>query len=137
MGTHALVGGVTADGEKLGVYVHYDGMPDYMLPALRAMVERDGAAEVIDTLLAATSGGWSYLSHEYVADRDGRGFEPVDGYGVRFNDSPGRDPQPAETATGGFLSYVYFVTREGEVEWAQVTGGYPEDWSWRVEAVAR
>ena len=71
----------------IGTYVHFDGYPQHMMPALTAMIERDGIDTVIDTLIIP--GGWSLLNPNANGSPEPLGAERargVVGYGVAYND---------------------------------------------------
>lgn len=51
MATHSTIGYETPDGGYVGVYVHYDGYPQHMLPRVREMSWDAVATEVSRAIL--------------------------------------------------------------------------------------
>lgn len=60
MSTRSFVGTVTNDGKIRARYVHSDGYPTGMGPALAALIERDGLKVALTTI--AGHPGWSGLA---------------------------------------------------------------------------
>jgi hypothetical protein len=120
MSTRSLIGTPNGDGFR-GRYKHSDGYPSGTLPDLLALVKRDGAAKVVQTL-TVDHYGWSALYTEQeppeysVNTLEDERFEWVPGYGIAYTD----------TVIEGFRGEPYQqVTAD---EWL----GYgPGDDSWR------
>lgn len=54
MSTRSIIGTVARNGDFEGLYCHYDGYPSNMVPALAAIITRDGAA-ALDVLTGKTA----------------------------------------------------------------------------------
>lgn len=81
MSTRSVVAIPTANGGWKGRYVHFDGYPEHMLPALTDLISRKGLDRVIDVLInwnpawasigggdavfASTLGGTSHKVSDY------------------------------------------------------------------------
>jgi len=62
MGTHAQIGVKYHDGSINGTYVHYDGYPDHMTPALEQFVENFTTSGLTVAILsAAQHGGYRFF----------------------------------------------------------------------------
>lgn len=129
MGTRSVVYAKTEQG-IVGVYVHWDGYPGTRLPILHRLIERDGAAKVVATILGKPS-GWSNLDPDQQADelgplqQDGR-FEAVPGYGVQYTDVDGqseteyRSIYPDDRSWD--IEYVYVFGHDNSILWAPNSG---------------
>ena len=72
------------------VYTHWDGYPEWMMPALVEIVQRDGYDTAIRTLITESPDGWSQINPQFAASQDTiEGFEIVEGYGTRYDDGSG------------------------------------------------
>jgi hypothetical protein len=124
MSTRSVVYGRTESGIK-GVYVHSDGHPETRLPVLAVLIRRDGVDRVMSTLLEQTW-GWSFLDSDPegmplpASKQDGR-FEVVPGYGVRYTEEDGGEPDYRDTSNEGRLDavYVYVVEQDGSISYAE------------------
>jgi len=136
MSTRSLVGGLTDSG-TYAVYVHNDGYPEGRLPELDAIIERDGAAKALATILSAREGGWSVLDANTKLGRSsslGDRGRVVEGYGVAYTDAPDVPPLrfPEEYSTDAWIEYVYLISEVGPVKFVNVPHGTPpEEWSWK------
>lgn len=110
---------------KRVIYVHFDGYAEAKLPTLSKMIARDGAEKVVETLLSARTGGWSYLHDDEPEGGDtgslGDRGRIVPGYGLAYTDA-----QIEPTYVGDGLSeddriwieYVYLIHPEtGVITW--------------------
>ena len=61
MGTRSVVGYATPTGFK-GVYVHWDGYPEHMVPMLYELLRRDGYEHVCKVLVDEHPNGWSLIN---------------------------------------------------------------------------
>jgi|19_taG_2_1085344.scaffolds.fasta_scaffold17708_7 hypothetical protein len=62
MGTHAQLGVKHRDGSINGTYVHYDGYPDHMLPAIEKFIQRFTTSGLTVAILRASqSGGYRFF----------------------------------------------------------------------------
>ena len=112
MATRSTIGYETADGGYVGVYCHYDGYPDYMGPALSAMLH----ADVVIMVSKGLAGGGIRCVFE--PDSEGR----PGGYEV-FDDGP-RSPNTAWPRRPE--EYAYRKRWDGRVEFIDSTGNVYE-----------
>jgi hypothetical protein len=108
MATRSTIGYETADGGYVGVYCHYDGIPEYQMPILRGMYHAD---VVILVSRALQGGGIRFLSktgdHEIYSDR----------------------PIKAETDWPYCAEdYAYIKRLDGRVEWVSHAQKTPIEW---------
>jgi hypothetical protein len=62
MGTHAQIGIRHRDGSINGTYVHYDGYPDHMTPALEQFIQRFTTSGLTIAILRASErGGYRFF----------------------------------------------------------------------------
>lgn len=119
MATRSIVAKRTTDGIT-GVSVHFDGHPASRLPTLRALIRRDGAAKVADTILR-TPHGWLLLDENQTGDPlDDDDVIVAAGYGQEFVDDLADDnywspemPIPDE------VLYIYVLAEDGGIDWAE------------------
>lgn len=129
MSTRSLVG-IKSESGFIGRYVHSDGYPEGMLPDLQKLIERDGAKVVGDTILSADKGGWSTLSTVLSGNYLGEDrAELVEGYGLKYLDSPASKPITLESIKGGdsWMEYAYFIDvsdgpEQGTIYWCDLLG---------------
>ena len=57
MGTHAQLGVRKQDGSITGCYIHYDGYPDHMIPAIKNYVDRFTTSGLVLLIASAQAGG--------------------------------------------------------------------------------
>lgn len=150
MGTRSIVAARIGDQIR-GVYVHWDGYPEGRLPVLRALIERDGVGQVVDTILGKPS-GWSSLSNHQSTELDaflcdGR-FLAIEGYGVQYNDEPVQirgesvvqaDADywvPEDHSTDDiWIEYIYIINQDGSVDWAASPAAAAfDDLAWQSDA---
>jgi len=63
MGTHAQIGIRHRDGSINGTYVHYDGYPDHMVPAIEKFIQRFTTSGLtIAILRASQTGGYRFFA---------------------------------------------------------------------------
>lgn len=114
---------------KRVVYCHYDGYSEAKLPELTALINRDGGQKVVETLLSARTGGWSYLDPKQAADgRNDLGDRAgsVEGYGLAYTDMQSEEGEPTYIGDGMsendqiWIEWVYLIDPEtGEITyWA-------------------
>lgn len=117
------------------VYCHFDGYDSAKLPTLSHLVVRDGAAKVVETLLSARTGGWSYLDHQAQGEGSGalgdRG-RMVEGYGLAYTDMQVGEAEPTYIGDGLsdddqiWIEYVYLIDPEtGVITWFNTYGDSP------------
>lgn len=118
MSTRGYVG--CAD-TKLVVYNHFDSYPEAKLPELAEMIKRDGAKKVVETLLSARTGGWSFLSPSAAGEALnslGERGEVVEGYGLKYTDNQTPDGEPTYIGDGMtesdriWMEWVYLINPE-------------------------
>ncbi len=113
MSTHAIVGTKTATGFR-GRYVHFDGYPDAMIPALISILQRDGYDTAVKTI-TEDHAEWTTLIGE-----TGRHTEPyrgevtVPGYG---NADTVRGMWYTEADRNGPAHWAYTLTPTGVEVW--------------------
>ena len=129
MSTRSYVGNA-ATGRV--VYVHFDGYPEARLPILSRLIERDGAEEVVKTLMSARTGGWSFLGDDYdhLDNQLGERGIPVSGYGLSYGDGAQREPVYIGDGLSEndqiWIEYVYLIHPEtGIITWFQPTDKTP------------
>ena len=114
---------------KRVVYCHYDGYSEAKLPELTALINRDGGQKVVETLLSARTGGWSYLDPKQTADglnALGDRAGSVEGYGLAYTDMQSEEGEPTYIGDGMsdndliWIEWVYLIDPEtGEITyWA-------------------
>lgn len=126
MSTRSITGILHTESDEIGsgVYCHWDGYPSARLPALKAMIVRDGVQKVIETILEANTGGWSILDSEYQEEERGsfglgdRG-ESVPGYGLKYADTePGPSIKHSEAVKNFSIEYIYYLDPvTGDIVW--------------------
>ena len=108
MATRSTIGYETADGGYVGVYCHYDGIPEHQMPILRGMYHAD---VVILVSRALQRGGIRFLS--------------TTGDHEIYNDKPIKAetdwPYCAE-------DYAYIKRLDGRVEWVSHAQKTPIEW---------
>ena len=108
MATRSTIGYETADGGYVGVYCHYDGIPEHQMPILRGMYHAD---VVILVSRALQCGGIRFLS--------------TTGDHEIYNDKPIKAetdwPYCAE-------DYAYIKRLDGRVEWVSHAQKTPVEW---------
>ena len=57
MGTHAQLGVKQQDGSITGCYVHYDGYPEHMVPAIKNYVDNFTTSGLVLLIASAQAGG--------------------------------------------------------------------------------
>ena len=122
MSTRSITGiwNTEVDPVGVGVYCHSDGYPEGRLPDLKRMIVRDGPEKVVETILSAKWGGWSYLFTDYTENRLGDRARLVPGYGLMFLD--GKEDKPIKDADlaedGWWCEYRYYIDVEtGDIHW--------------------
>jgi len=135
MSTNSIVG-VPHEGSWRGRYVHWDGYPTAMVPALFAIVARDGYETAVRTL-TADHHGWSSVVADAAARlargepaRDPKRFAPVPGYGVAYTDDEQPDEWWGPSGNGDVEQWAYVLEPTGLAPFAKA---YPE----RIFDVAR
>jgi hypothetical protein len=125
-----------------GVYVHWDGYPSARLPALEAVIKRDGVGKAVMTILGEPH-GWSQLDPNY-NDPQPEGingaerFVTVPGYGVQYKPYPIQGDEThwtPETEPGSYGDeYIYIINDRGEIRWADCGAGATsfETLTWNV-----
>ncbi|QGJ95025.1 hypothetical protein SEA_REDWATTLEHOG_164 [Gordonia phage RedWattleHog] len=123
MSTRSVTGIWKPEGDPIGVgvYVHSDGYPEGRLPDLKKMITRDGPEKVVQTILSAKRGGWSYLDVEYANNYLGEDrAKLVPGYGLMFLDGD-HEPKPlrhSEVIRTFWCEYAYYIDVEtGDIHW--------------------
>lgn len=118
------------------IYVHFDGYTEAKLPTLSKMIVRDGAEKVVETLLSARTGGWSYLNEDQPED-GGTGLlgdrgRIVPGYGLAYTDVQTGEAEPTYIGDGLseddriWIEYVYLIDPEtGVITWFNTYGDTP------------
>lgn len=116
MSTRSCVAIPTADGGWKGRYVHFDGYPEHMLPALNDLISRKGLDRVIDVLINWNPGWASIgLPDAVFASTLGGTSHNVSDYGVAYHRTAmsmdgwitSEDPDPV------FIEYVYILEPTG------------------------
>lgn len=75
MSTHSAVGYEQDDGSFVGVYCHYDGYPDHMVPCLKRMFHADVVIMVNEAL---RHGGIRSIGYKGGYDTlEGKGTSPI------------------------------------------------------------
>ena len=97
MSTHSAIGYEQGDGSFFGVYCHYDGYPDHMVPCLKRMFH----ADVVIMVNEALKGG-GILSIE-----PGGGYDTFERRGLRSADVAPILEWPSQ------LEYSYVKLRDG------------------------
>ena len=117
------------------VYNHFDSYAEAKLPTLSHLIVRDGAAKVVETLLSARTGGWSYLDHQAQGEDSGALGERgrmVEGYGLAYTDMQVGEAEPTYIGDGLsdddqiWIEYVYLIDPEtGVITWFNTYGDTP------------
>lgn len=113
---------------KRVVYVHFDGYPEAKLPQLAQLIERDGAEKVLETIMSARTGGWSYIDPSQADSGDTGGLgdrgRVVEGYGLAYTDLQTEEGEPTYIGDGMsendriWIEYVYLIDPEtGIITW--------------------
>ncbi len=75
MSTHSAIGYEQEDGSFIGVYCHYDGYPDHMVPNLKRMFHADVVIMVNEAL---RRGGIRSIGYKCSYDTlEGKGTSPI------------------------------------------------------------
>ncbi len=135
MSTRALVGVIDEIGNYRARYVHNDGYPDHMGPALAAILT-DRSRALVDSLATIMAADWSVLDPDitYESPGLGAGSAALAGFGQEYVDSQlaavsGRlgDPVLSRAEWAYFLTEPHrsaelAVCREhaGRLEWVTV-----------------
>lgn len=89
MGTRSVVARYSLDGRWEGRYVHWDGYPSAMIPALEEIIARDGFAAA-ERVLIDEHFGWSTINPGMTLDQQTEfHIVPLQGYGRYYNDQDG------------------------------------------------
>ncbi|WP_100514243.1 hypothetical protein [Mycobacteroides abscessus] len=102
--------------------VHFDGHPATRLPTLHALIRRDGATKVADTILR-TPHGWLLLDENQTGDPlDDDGVVAAAGYGQEcIDDLADDDYWTPETPIPDHINYIYLLAEDGSIDWAETT----------------
>ncbi len=113
MATRGIIAVKRAQGWR-GRYVHWDNNPKTRIPTIVRLVERDGLAKVVETLIDR-HGSWSSIN-PYQEPNDSEIGSVVAGYGVAHTDI---DPN-SETSWFterdhdlAWTEYVYIMSKDG------------------------
>ena len=126
MGTRSVIARYNIDGKWEGRYVHWDGYPTSMMPALEEIIARDGFATASRVLIDEHF-GWSSIAPGMTLEEQTEShIVPLPGYGRYYNDS---DNDPfimtwAEVKECG-AEYFYIITSD-EITCYDVYGVEPE-----------
>ena len=129
MATRSVIG--VRNGDTIeGRYCHFDGYPEHMYPTLCAIVDRDGPATAIETIMSATRGGWSSLAYD-AEENTAFNHKFVEGYGDQYTDME-ENPSPTIVRFGSKFSddmdkmgaeYAYTIDAEtGDVTCYEADG---------------
>jgi len=110
MATRSTIGYETADGGYVGVYCHYDGLPEHQMPILREMYHAD---VVILVSRALQGGGIRFLDSNGLHE-----IYPASGRSIKAETDW---PYCAE-------EYAYIKRLDGRVEWVSHGQKTPVEW---------
>lgn len=111
MGTRSVIARYNIDGKWEGRYVHWDGYPTSMMPALSEIIARDGFAAASKVLIDEHF-GWSSINPNMTLEEQTEGhIVPLPGYGRYYTDSD-NDPfiMTWEEIKGCGAEYFYIIT---------------------------
>ena len=126
MGTRSVIARYNIAGQWEGRYVHWDGYPTSMMPALEEVIARDGFATA-SRILIDEHFGWSSIAPGMTLEEQTEiHIVPLPGYGRYYTDS---DNDPfimtwAEVKECG-AEYFYIITSD-EIACYDVYGVEPE-----------
>lgn len=113
------IAAVETEAGIVGVYVHSDGYPESRLPTYRALIERDGAAKVCETLL--THSHWSYIFGDEEDSYARFENKLVPGYGAVLETDREYWFTPDKLGEWWDSEYVYVIHPEtGRIRWAEL-----------------
>lgn len=120
MSTRSIIATSDADGVFRGRYVHWDGYPTGVGEAARTIVQRDGLAAAVKTLV---------VDHTVWSSIDGVGREArdisVEGYGDALDDIADADAWITGTDVDAWdTEYAYVLRPEGIDVHVRLQGGW-------------
>ena len=124
MATRGIIAVYTGQGTWRGRYVHWDNYPHRIVPLLAELVERDGVAKVVDTIINKRE-SWSTIDTgepRFELGYKKKNYEP--GYGF-FHSDGYMDIYTNDTGFYSWAQYVYVIDDDG-VTVHNVVGEEPE-----------
>ena len=108
MATRGIIAVYTGQGTWRGRYVHWDNYPHRIVPLLAELVERDGVAKVVDTIINKRE-SWSTIDTgepRFELGYEKKNYEP--GYGF-FHSDGYMDIYTNDTGFYSWAQYVYVI----------------------------